>query len=246
MVVVEVCVESLAGVRAAARAGAARVELCAGLREGGTTASHGALECAASERGAGIVALIRPRGGDFLYSEEELRVMQADVAAARALGLAGVALGCLTAQGAIDEERTGRLIERARPLAVTFHRAFDLARDPLEALEALVRLNVERVLTSGQEASALEGSARIGELVRAARGRIAIVAAGGIRAANVRQVLAQSGVRELHLGASGRVESAMRHRNPRPRLAHAGSGNGEYAHWETDERVLAELFAALR
>jgi copper homeostasis protein len=244
MVVVEVCVESVTGVRAARAAGAQRVELCSALGEGGLTASPAALEAAVALGGIEVVALVRPRGGDFLYTEEEFEVLGRDVEWARRLGASGVALGCLTAEGEVDEQRCARAVEHARPLPVTFHRAFDLLRDPLRALETLVELGVRRVLTSGQEATALDGAARIAALVRAARGRIEVVAAGGVRAENALTLVRATGVEALHFSASERRPSAMRFQNARVRLA-APRPSEVDAHWETDEGRIRSVLSAL-
>jgi copper homeostasis protein len=199
-------------------------------------------------RGIELVALLRPRGGDFVYGDEELAVLEADVEAAVALGLDGVALGCLTPAGAVDEERTGRLVERARPLAVTFHRAFDHVRDPMEALDALTRLGVERVLTSGCASSAAEGRACLAELVRrtrgAGRGPI-VVAAGGIRPENVHALVRETGVEEVHCALSRRTESAAGFRNVRARLATTSRVPEDFAYWETDEDLVRALLDAL-
>lgn len=243
MVVVEVCVESVGGVRAARAAGAGRVELCSALGEGGLTPSQGALSAALALGGIEVVSLVRPRGGDFLYSDEEFDVLARDVAGARALGANGVALGCLTSAGRVDEPRCARLIALARPMRVTFHRAFDLVREPEAALESLIELGVERVLTSGQAARASEGQVLLARLVRVARGRIEVVAAGGVRPENVRALLQATGIGAVHFSASVRRESAMLHRNSAAHLA-AARAHEEYAHWETDEarvRALVEL-----
>ncbi|NOT29140.1 MAG: copper homeostasis protein CutC, partial [Planctomycetes bacterium] len=189
------------------------------------------------------VVLVRPRGGDFLYSAAEFAVLERDVAVARELGAAGVALGCLTAEGEVDVERCARLIARAHPLPVTFHRAFDLVRAPERALETLIDLGVARVLTSGQAARAFEGRARIATFVRAARGRLVVIAAGGVRPEHARELVRASGVRELHLSATARVASAMRFQNPTPRLGLAAEA---YAHGRTDEAVVRALLAALQ
>ncbi len=245
MVLVEVSVEGVVGLRAAERGGAARIELASSLIEGGTTPSHGALERARAGCALALVALIRPRGGDFLYGPEERAVMRADVLAAKELGLEGVALGCLTAEGEVDEAATGELVELARPLQVVFHRAFDLVRDPRATLETLIRLGLDRVLSSGQERTALAGIPCLRGLVEQARGRIALVAAGGVRAENAPAIVAGTGVRELHLSGGARVESAMRHRNPRPRLAGAARAPEEYARWETDEELVRAVVRSL-
>ncbi len=164
----EVCVDSVAGVRAAKAAGADRVELCGDLLEGGTTPSRGMIRQARTVAGIKLNVIIRPRGGDFLFDDDEFAVMQADIDTAKAEGADGVVIGLLTADGTIDAERTRALIARARPLSVTFHRAFDMTPDPFEALETLIGLGVDRVLTSGQEATVLEGLPLIAELVRRA------------------------------------------------------------------------------
>lgn len=242
-VCVEVCVEGLEGLRAARAAGARRVELCGALATGGSTPSLAQLEACLAEGGIEVGVLVRPRGGDFLYSAAEFAVLLREVEHVRAAGAAGVALGCLTAEGEIDAARCARLIERARPLSVTFHRAFDLVREPARALETLVELGVQRVLSSGQGQGAFEGRARLAELVRQARGRVGLVAAGGVRAEHARELVRASGVRELHLSAARRVDSAMRFRNPAVRLGRAGE---EYALWRTDEEQVRALVRAVR
>jgi len=246
MALLELCVEGLEDVRVARAAGVARVELAAALVEGGLTPGPGLLERAAAEPGIECVALLRPRGGDFLYSPAEFEVLRADLEALRGLGLAGVALGCLTAEGEVDEERTRELVERARPLKVTFHRAFDGVRDPRAALESLLRLGVDRVLTSGQAASALEGAPRLAQLVDQARGRIEVIAAGGVRPANVRQVLARSGVPAVHCALMRRLPSAMRSAREAPSLASGGRTVEAFDRWETDPEALGALLAGLR
>jgi copper homeostasis protein len=212
---VEICVDSATGALAAQRGGADRVELCDNLLEGGTTPSAGCIKVARRGLHIGLQVMIRPRGGDFLYSDEEMEVMREDIRTARELGADGVVIGCLTAEGDIELARTGELIELARPLKVTFHRAFDMCRDPREALEALIGLGVERVLTSGQEASCLEGLELIAALHKLAAGRIIIMPGGGITPANVQRIVAATGVTEVHLSARCSVQSGMVHRNPR-------------------------------
>jgi len=200
---------------AAERGGADRVELCDNLLEGGTTPSGGCVKLAREEVRIGLQVIIRPRGGDFLYSDIEFAVMLEDIRLAKALGADGVVFGCLTANGAIDLDRTRRLLEAARPMNVTFHRAFDMCLDPRRALEDLVQLGVDRVLTSGQEASVIEGLDLICELQQLAAGRIIVMPGGGLTPANVKKVVERSGVSEVHLSARATVESAMQHRNTR-------------------------------
>jgi copper homeostasis protein len=186
----EICVDSVAGVRAARSAGADRVELCTDLLEGGTTPSYGMIRQARAISPIRLHVMIRPRGGDFLFDGDEFAVMEADIDAAKTIGADGVVIGLLLADGTIDAGRTRELIRRARPLAVTFHRAFDMTPDPLEALETLVDLGVERVLTSGQEASVLEGLPLIADLVRRAGSRIIVMPGGGITIRNADRIIA--------------------------------------------------------
>jgi copper homeostasis protein len=208
----EICVDSVAGVRAAKAAGAHRVELCGDLLEGGTTPSRGMIRQARMIAGIGVQVIIRPRGGDFLFDDDEFAVMQADIDTAKAEGADGVVIGLLTPEGVVDAARTRELIAQARPLSVTFHRAFDMTRDPFEALEALVGLGVDRVLTSGQEAGVLEGLPLITELMRRAGDRIIIMPGGGITRRNVDRIVAAAQPREIHFAALEPKAGGMRFR----------------------------------
>src|SRR6516164_2237736 len=178
----EICVDSIAGVRAGKAAGARRAELCADLLEGGITPSRGMIRQARTIGGVGLHVIIRPRGGDFLFDDDEFAIMRADVETAKAERVDGVVIGLLTAEGEIDAGRTRALIALARPLSVTFHRAFDVAAEPFQAIETLVELGVDRVLTSGQEATALEGLPLIVELMKRAGDDIIVMPGGGITA----------------------------------------------------------------
>lgn len=214
-VTIEICIEGIDGLLAAQAGGADRVELCASLLEGGLTPSLGVVRTALRLAKVPFYVMVRPRGGDFLYSPAEFETMLADVAALRGEGVAGVVFGCLTPDGRIDEARMRALVEAARPMAVTCHRAFDMTRDAEDAIEALVRVGVDRVLTSGQHDSAAEGIDTLARIVRAARGRIKIMACGGLDAGSIADVLRRSGADELHFAAPMTVASAMTHRNPR-------------------------------
>src|SRR2546425_4916267 len=196
-VLVEACVDSVESALAAARGGAHRIELCANLVEGGTTPSAGTLAVCRARLEIPIFVLIRPRGGDFLYSAAELAVMLEDVKQAKETGAQGIVTGVLRADGEIDQDRTGELIAAARPLRVTFHRAFDVCRDAGRALETLIALGVERVLTSGQAATAPEGAEAIAGLVRRAAGRIAVLPGGGVTEGNVAALVRATGVTEI-------------------------------------------------
>jgi len=212
--IIEVCVDSVESAMAAERGGADRVELCDNLLEGGTTPSAGAIAVARAHLGIKLQVIIRPRGGDFCYSDVEFAVMQHDAALAKQLGADGVVVGILTADGEIDISRTRALIELARPLSVTFHRAFDMSCDPYRALEDLIGLGVDRILTSGQEPSVIEGLDLIAELVQIAGDRVIIMPGGGTER-NVHKVVARSGVREVHVTGTTSVASAMHFRNQR-------------------------------
>ncbi len=208
----EICLDSVDGVRAAVAACAARVELCANLLEGGTTPSLGLIRQARRVAGIRLHVIIRPRGGDFLYDDDEFAAMQTDIEAAKAEGADGVVIGMLDAEGRLDRARMAALVGLARPMAVTCHRAFDMTRDPAEALETLIELGIERVLTSGQEASVLEGLPLIAALVRQAAGRIVVMPGGGITERNLDRIVQGSGAREFHFAAMQPAESAMRFR----------------------------------
>ncbi len=210
--ITEICVDSVAGVRAAKEAKADRVELCGDLLEGGITPSRGMIRQARTIGGIGLNVIIRPRGGDFLFDDDEYAIMEADLDTAKEEGADGVVIGLLQANGEIDAARSRELIARARPLPVTFHRAFDMTPDPFEALGTLIRLGVERVLTSGQEASVLEGLPLITELVRRAGERIVVMPGGGITARNVERIVSAARPREIHFAALEAEPSEMRYR----------------------------------
>lgn len=211
----EVCVDSVESAMAAEDGGADRVELCDNLVEGGTTPSAGAIELARERLSIKLHVIVRPRGGDFLYSDTEFEVMKSDLKFAKTLGVDGVVIGILHADGTIDRGRMIELVELARPMSVTCHRAFDMTRDPFEALETLIALGVDRVLTSGQEPTAEKGVELIKQLVEHADGRIAIMACGELREANVHGVVATTGVSEIHATGFVKRESDMQFRNER-------------------------------
>jgi copper homeostasis protein len=213
-ILLEACVDSVESAVAAEAGGAGRVELCDNLIEGGTTPSAGAIASCVERLSIPVFVMIRPRGGDFLYSDVELDVMRRDVEQAKRLGAHGVVFGLLRPDGTVDEERTRALVEAARPLEVTFHRAFDVTRDAAEALEALVGLGVERVLSSGQAPSAAEGLPLLASLARQAAGRIGILPGGGVDEENVARIVGETGVAEAHVRGTSLRLSGMEYRNP--------------------------------
>ena len=245
---VEVCVTSVEAAVAAELGGAARVELCDNPVEGGTTPSAGMIAVVRARIRIGLFVLIRPRGGDFCYSIEEREVMRRDIAEARNLGADGIVLGLLQEDGQVDVRGTAELVQAARSLGVTFHRAFDLTRGVTEALDRLIGLGIERVLTSGQAPTALEGALALRTLVQRADDRIVIMAGGGINHANVSRLVTESGVREVHLSGSTSGPSPMVYRNERIKIGKPHVPN-EYLRIAPDvERIrgVVEAVARLR
>jgi len=242
---IEICVEGIDGLVAAQTAGADRVELCASLLEGGLTPSMGVVREALRVATIPFHVIIRPRGGDFLYSELEFATMMADIMALKEIGVVGVVIGCLTPDGRIDETRTRALVEAARPMSVTCHRAFDMTVDYGEAIEALVRCGVDRVLTSGQRDTALEGIDILKHSQAIAAGRIMIMACGALDAGNIGLVRRATGVDEMHFAALHTVPSGMVFRNP-----HVGMGGTalerEYEITLTDVEAVRKTIAAAR
>jgi copper homeostasis protein len=194
--------------------------------------------------GIDTVVLVRPRGGDFLYTPDELDTILMDVGTVRGTGAFGIATGALTPDGRVDVAAMEQIMEAAGPLSVTFHRAFDMVRDPAEALETLIGLGVDRVLTSGQERSVPEGRDLIRELVEVANRRISIMPGGGLREENIREMVRATGVREVHFTAFSHWESPMVHRNPRP-LMGADRVPGEYERISTDPEGVSRIIGAL-
>lgn len=243
--ILEACVDSAADAIRAEAGGADRVELCAGLVAGGLTPGPGTLAVARSRLSIPIMSMVRPRPGDFLYDATEFAVMEAEVDAAKAAGVDGVVFGLLNADGTVDRARTARLAARARPLEVTFHRAFDMTVDPHAALETLVDLGVDRVLTSGQAATVPAGLDLLRALIERARDRIVVMPGCGLRAHNVRQVIEMTGARELHFTAERRSESAMTHRNDDCFMG-ATEVPGEYERRQTDHDRVRHFVATAR
>jgi len=244
-ILVEACVDSLASAAAAVAGGAARLELCSGLVEGGLTPSAGIVALVRERIDADLHVLIRPRGGDFLYDADEVLVMLADLDLAMRLGADGVVIGALTAGGAVDEAVAARLIESARPMAVTFHRAFDLTRDPAQALDALLRLGIERVLTSGQAESAEAGISVLASLVRQGADQMTVLAGGGVHEANAARIVRETGVREIHLRGSRSFESPMTFRREGVAMGRAYRPD-EFLRIETDQAQIRRVVDAVR
>lgn len=214
----EICANSVESCLAAQEGGADRVELCAGIPEGGTTPSYGEIKLARKLlTKTKLHVIIRPRGGDFLYTPLELERMEEDIRICRELGVDGVGFGCLTEEGEIDREANRRLVELARPMSVTFHRAFDRTADPMKALEDIISLGCNRILTSGQQPKAIDGISLLAQLEKKLKEYplppIQLLAGSGVNEENIRQIFDATGIHEYHFSARVNVVSKMKHYN---------------------------------
>jgi copper homeostasis protein len=245
MMELEICVDSVESAVAAELGGAQRVELCSALSEGGLTPSLGLIRAVRSRIGIGVYVMIRPRGGDFLYSDEEFSIMREDVAYAAEAGANGAVFGLLTADGNVDGARTAELVEAAQSasMEVTFHRAIDMARDLESSLEDVVRTGAHRVLTSGGAQTAVLGSERVRGLMQAAKNRIGIMVCGNVRSENVQQIAQATGAHEFHASLRVPVPSPVSWRNPELSLGEAGSD--EYARNVVMEQDVRKLRQAM-
>lgn len=213
---IEICANSVESAVKAQEGGAYRVELCAGIPEGGTTPSFGDIRMARQLlHETKLHVIIRPRGGDFLYTALEQEIMLHDIKVARQLGADGVVFGCLTAEGEIDMPAMRKLMNAVGDMNVTFHRAFDMCRNPKEALEQIIELGCSRILTSGQEANAVKGIPLLKELVSQADGRIIIMPGCGVNPNNILQIAEETGATEFHFSGRSTHESNMIYRNPK-------------------------------
>ena len=239
----EICANSVASCIAAQEGGADRVELCAGIPEGGTTPSFGMIRNARENISIALNVIIRPRGGDFLYSESELREMVYDIQAAKELGADGLVFGCLRPDGSVDMEAMSVLMEAAGDTPVTFHRAFDHTNDPFKALEDIISLGCTRILTSGCRPTALEGAELLAGLVEKAGDRIIIMPGCGVREGNIAEIARLSGAREFHFSARESVQSGMFFRNPDVAM---GSEDDPYGYDVTTARRVAATIEPLK
>ncbi len=220
--------------------GAHRIELCDNPAEGGTTASYGFIEAARKKLSIELFPIIRPRGGDFLYSEDEFEIMKKDIALCKRTGCDGIVTGILKADGSIDKERCTQLVELAYPLGITFHRAFDRSSDPFSAMEDIIECGCERILTSGQRQTATEGIELIVSLIQKAAERIIIMPGSGIRSDNIAAVATKTGATEFHTSARIPVKSNMVYQHPamNEALAHVSVDRDEI---EKIKKILSEL-----
>jgi copper homeostasis protein len=212
--VIEIATADYETTRSAVEGGADRIELCAGLSEGGTTPSYGMIRKCREDFQVALFPIIRPRGGDFLYSPEEVKVMERDIIICRELGCDGIVTGLLLASGGLDLDNMERMVELAYPMEVTMHRAFDRCAHPFEVLEQLVSIGCQRILTSGQQKTAPEGKETIAALVKAADERIIIMPGSGVRADNICLLRKTTGAREFHSSLRGKRDSRMQFIHP--------------------------------
>jgi copper homeostasis protein len=240
VILVEAAVDTLASAVSAEQAGVGRIELCANLNDAGTTPSAGLMAAVKKLAEIPVFAIIRPRGGDFVYSDAEIDLMRHDIEVAASFGIDGFATGALEPDYTIDMARLKSLVRAANGLPITFHRAFDFTPDLPAALEQLMDCGVDRVLTSGGARTALEGADTIARLVELADNRIVVIAGGGIRENNVRDVIARTGVTEVHArvstladGTASSVERPVPLRKPFPA--------SETVHEELDEKKMRRL-----
>ena len=235
---IEICANSVSSCLEAQRGGAYRVELCAAIPEGGTTPSYGEIMLARELLDIKLNVIIRPRAGDFLYSELEHKAMLKDIEMCRKIGVDGVVIGCLTLDGDVDMERNRELIKAAGKMSVTFHRAFDMCQNPLESLEKIIELGCDRILTSGGQSKAEQGIELLKKLVEKAAGRIIIIPGSGITEDNIVKMAQETGAKEFHLSARLPVASGMKFRNPSVSMGGKNIEVDEYAFPTTNaERV---------
>lgn len=243
---IEVCANGVESCLAAQQGGADRVELCAGIPEGGTTPSYGEIKVARRVlTSTHLHVIIRPRGGDFLYTDLEVERMAQDIAMCRDLGVDGVVFGCLKANGTIDMERNRYLLECSRGMSVTMHRAFDRAAAPSQALEDVIALGFDRILTSGQQPKALQGVELLSRLNRQAAGRISLMAGSGVTEQNIRDIHEATGLLEFHFSAREPQPSGMQYVNPDLYMGRPGA-NEAALEYTTARRVAATITQLMR
>jgi copper homeostasis protein len=222
MAVIEIAVDSTESALAAEQGGAQRIELCSALREGGLTSSLGLVRTVRSACTIALFAMIRPRGGDFLYTADEFRAMQEDIRIMGQEGVDGVVFGLLTPDGQVDKDRTRALVDLARPMDVTFHRALDMTSDPERALEDVIACGVQRVLTSGGASSAWAGRKRLRAMVLQAAASTTLVVGGGVRPAQISRLMASTGATEFHSSMRRMMPSPMRFQAKKLNLGEPG------------------------
>ncbi len=243
MAALEICANSFSSAIAAEQGGAIRVELCENMAEGGTTPSYATIKMAKAKLNIAIWPIIRPRGGDFLYTTDEFELMKIDLKMCKELECDGVVFGILSPNGEIDKERCSILIDLAYPMPVAFHRAFDMCNDLDKGLEDLINLGFVRVLTSGGAENAFNGIERIAKLVQLADGRIEIMPGAGINPKNIINIKKMTGAEVFHASARIKIESKMEYRNQSTKM---GNIQDEYSVEQTSVELVSELVKNLK
>lgn len=236
---IEIATSDFVSTQNAIAGGADRIELCANLGEGGTTPSHGVIKQCREQFDVALYPIIRIRGGDFLYTDEEYECMMDDVLHCKALGCDGIVIGFLNPDGTIDTARTAKMVEAAYPMGVTFHRAFDRCKNPFSAMEQLIQIGCERILTSGQQRTAVEGVEMIRALHQQANRRIIIMPGSGVRADNIKQLAQTIGCNEFHTSLRELVHSSMQFMTP------AFEADPENNHYSVNANAVKVLRQAL-
>lgn len=244
-IITEVCVDSYDTAVAAAKSGATRIELCASLAEGGLTPPYSLMQKVCHDVNLPVHIMIRPRSGDFLYNHNEFELMKADVANAISAKAAGVVFGILNADGSVDILKCRTLIELAKPLKVTFHRAFDMTVDPFLSLEEIITLGVNNLLTSGQRQVAEDGLEMIRELVKRANNRLTVMAGGGVNSGNV-LLLGEAGVKAFHFTCRKKSPGGMHYRNEALQSMGSSTSAEEYDIFEFDKQKMESIQRALK
>ncbi|MCX6267814.1 MAG: copper homeostasis protein CutC [Bacteroidetes bacterium] len=232
--IIEACVNSAVSAIEAQKGGADRVELCENLHDGGTTPSAGSIRFARKNLNISLFVMIRPRGGDFLYSEAEFNIMQEDIRVAKKTGADGVVFGILLPDGTVDVKRMNMLVKLARPMGITCHRAFDMAADPFRAMEDLIGTGIDRILTSGQQPSAIQGAGLIRDLILKSANRIIIMPGCGVKEHNAIQLIETTGAKEVHIHLDKQANSHMQFRQSSVYMGKPGQSEFDHpvADWE--------------
>jgi copper homeostasis protein len=242
--IIEACVNSAISAIEAQKGGADRVELCENLHDGGTTPSAGTIRFARINLHIGLFVMIRPRGGDFLYSDDEFEIMKEDIRVAREIGADGVVFGILKPDGTIDIERMKTLVNLAHPMGITCHRAFDMTADPFQAMEDLINLGIDRILTSGQQQTAREGAALIHELIHKSAGRIIIIPGSGVKEDNIEELIRITGAKEVHIHLEKQEPSRMIFKQPSVYMGKPDQSEFEHTltDWERIQKVRSQKY----
>jgi copper homeostasis protein len=245
--IIEACVNSAISAIEAQKGGADRVELCENLHDGGTTPSAGTIRFARKNLQISLFVMIRPRGGDFLYSDDEFGIMKEDIKVAKGIGVDGVVFGILKPDGTIDLERMKALINLARPMGITCHRAFDMTIDPFRAMEDLINLGIDRVLTSGQQKTAPEGADLILNLIMKSNGRIIIMPGSGLKEDNIEELIHKTRATEVHVHLEKQQPSRMIFKQPSVYMGKQDQSEFEYTvtDWERIQKVKGNLTATI-